>query len=96
MKLKKRFFVIAYDVRDDKRRTKVVKVLEHYGIRVNFSVFECVMTLSQYKLMKDKLREVSDAKEDHILIYPLCIDCFSKIEAVAGLLPASGGVVNVI
>ncbi len=45
----KHFYVVAYDIADDRRRSKVVKVLEAIGHRVNFSVFECMLTDIQYR-----------------------------------------------
>ena len=41
---KKDFWVIAYDIADDCRRSRIVKHIEKYGIRVNYSVFECMLT----------------------------------------------------
>ena len=41
--VKKKFVVIAYDIVDDKHRTKISKLLEGYGERVNYSVFECML-----------------------------------------------------
>ena len=34
--------VITYDIADDKRRTKIHKVLKSYGQWMQFSVFECL------------------------------------------------------
>lgn len=82
----KQFYVVAYDVSDDKRRGKVVKILQRCGKRINLSVFECMLTEVQYRDMKKRLLEVSDKKYDHILVYPLCLNCFSKIENIAGKL----------
>ena len=33
--------LVSYDISDDKRRRKVCKILEGYGYRVQYSVFEC-------------------------------------------------------
>ena len=38
-------YVISYDIDDDKRRNKISKVLEEYGVRVLESVFECRRTV---------------------------------------------------
>lgn len=35
------FIVIAYDIRDDRRRLRISRLLEGYGKRVQYSVFEC-------------------------------------------------------
>lgn len=42
-------YVISYDISNDKIRTKIAKELENYGRRVQFSVFECRISLSQFK-----------------------------------------------
>jgi CRISPR-associated protein Cas2 len=34
-------FVIAYDIEQDRRRNKVMSALKDYGLRVQYSVFEC-------------------------------------------------------
>ena len=36
----KTFWVIAYDITNDLRRSRIVKIIEKSGIRVNYSVFE--------------------------------------------------------
>ncbi len=82
--VKKQFYVVVYDVRDDKRRTKVVKILQKYGKRINLSVFECMLSDSQFKNLKEAVIKVSDKKNDHILVYPICLTCFAKIESLAG------------
>lgn len=82
--VKKQFYVVAYDVSDDKRRAKVVKVLLKYGKRINLSVFECMLSDSQFRNLKEAIMKVSDRKNDHILVYPICLNCFAKIESLAG------------
>lgn len=82
--VKKQFYVVAYDVSDDKRRTRVVKILQKYGKRINLSVFECMLSDSQFRNMKETIMKVSDRKNDHILVYPICLNCFAKIESLAG------------
>ena len=39
---RKHFYVVTYDISDDKRRNQVVKLLESLGTRMNYSVFEFV------------------------------------------------------
>lgn len=36
------FYVVVYDISSDKQRKKVSDLLEGYGLRVQYSVFECV------------------------------------------------------
>ena len=77
---RKHFYIVAYDIADDKRRAKVVKILEGIGIRVNFSVFECMLSKVQHETIRHQLQSLIDIKEDQIIIYPICTKCFAQIE----------------
>lgn len=79
MHTKKIFCVVAYDISDSRRRAKVIKVLKGFGTRVNLSVFECMFNPSQIKKVQDKISQLIYDKEDRVIFYPLCLDCFSKI-----------------
>lgn len=79
MRAKKNFIVVAYDIGDDRRRRKVMKLLERYGVRVNLSVFECMVTDAQYAKLRDEIWHVIKRKEDLVAYYPICVDCYTKI-----------------
>lgn len=79
---RKHFYVVAYDIGDDKRRRKVVKLMESIGIRMNFSVFECMLTDIQYQNMCKKLTKLVIRKEDWVNIYPICTECYARIEYI--------------
>lgn len=83
MRAKKLFYVIAYDISDNKRRRRVVKVVEQYGGRINLSVFECMMTECQLAEMKSQFEKIIKPNEDQIVFYPICVNCYTKI----GYLP---------
>ncbi|MEI6139087.1 MAG: CRISPR-associated endonuclease Cas2 [Mariniphaga sp.] len=76
----KQFIIVAYDIGDNKRRLKIAKTLETYGVRSNFSVFECVLTESQMKTMQKRLNKIADPSTDCILYYYLCKSCVGKRE----------------
>ena len=76
---KKHFYVVTYDISDTKRREKVVKLLESIGHRMNYSVFECMLTDIQYRNMRERLARVALPKDDKINIYPLCAECYARI-----------------
>ena len=40
VKAKKIFCVVAYDIQDDRSRIQISKILEKYGTRNNYRVFE--------------------------------------------------------
>ena len=43
----RRRYLIAYDISDDKRLRRVIKVMEAFGIRLQYSVFLCDLTRSE-------------------------------------------------
>lgn len=79
-KAKKNFIVVAYDISDDKRRSRVMKLLEQVGKRINLSVFECMVTDSTLQQLKNDIGRKINRKEDYVVIYPICMNCYTKIE----------------
>lgn len=76
---KKIFCVVAYDIREDRKREQVSKILERYGTRVNFSVFECMFTDAQLLKAQEKIMTQLDKRFDTVIYYPICVNCYSKI-----------------
>jgi CRISPR-associated protein Cas2 len=76
---KRIFCVIAYDIQDDRKRAKVSKLLEKYGYRINYSVFECMLTEKQYTTIREQIKSKIDTKADTVVYYPICVDCYTKI-----------------
>ena len=81
-------YVIAYDIPDDKRRTKVHKLLSGFGKWTQFSLFECFLSKKELILLRSKLAEHLEAAQDSVRFYPLCANCLDKVETVGGPLPA--------
>src|SRR6266581_3247474 len=80
--------VIAYDIPDDRRRTKVHKLLLGFGKWTQNSLFECFLTKKELVLLRSKLAEHLEAAQDSVRFYPLCANCLDKVETVGGPLPA--------
>ena len=76
----KDFWVIAYDVASDLRRSRIAKLMEKNGVRVNCSVFECFLTEREFERLQKKINSLADPREDNIIYYPLCLACYSKIQ----------------
>jgi CRISPR-associated protein Cas2 len=76
------FLLVSYDIPVDKRRTKIAKILEDYGERVQYSVFECDLPARHVEKLIKELRVVLDEEADSLRIYRLCRDCRGKIEAL--------------
>ena len=47
------FMVIVYDIEKNSKRTKVSKILEQYGNRVQKSVFECHLSNKETDELKN-------------------------------------------
>jgi CRISPR-associated protein Cas2 len=78
----KQFYLVSYDISDDRRRTKIMKTLEDFGQRVQYSVFECNLESAQItKLKKMLLPHVKDSA-DTIRIYAISADDLKRIEII--------------
>lgn len=76
-------YVISYDLSNDRRRTRLAKILEGFGQRVQYSVFECDLTAQQYGILKRKMCKLIVPDEgDSLRIYRLCAACVRTIELV--------------
>ncbi|OKH33838.1 CRISPR-associated endonuclease Cas2 [[Phormidium ambiguum] IAM M-71] len=73
------FYLICYDIVSDRRRTKVAKLLEAYGLRVQKSVFECVLDEKQQEGLQKRLMKLLNKREDQIRFYPLSAHCRDKV-----------------
>lgn len=73
-------YVVSYDISNPKRLRKVFNVLKDFGVSVQYSVFECDLTLSQVKEMIRLVSDLIDLKKDSLLVYPVCRDCRRKVK----------------
>ena len=78
------FHAISYDISDDKRRNSVSKLLESYGTRVQYSVFEFNLNADQLAELMQELETVIDADQDSIRCYSLCSACQKNIIRLGG------------
>ena len=71
-------FVVCYDVADDKKRTAVSRLLEGWGTRVQFSVFEIEGTVSNMDALSVAVEELLDPSGDRFRVYRLCGECIKQ------------------
>ncbi|GAB1543361.1 CRISPR-associated endonuclease Cas2 [Scytonema sp. NUACC21] len=74
------FYVVVYDIPCDKRRKKISDLLEGYGKRVQYSVFECVLNKNKYDELRKRLRKKVKLSEDSLRFYPLTRHTLDQIE----------------
>lgn len=76
----RKWHLVAYDVRDDRRLRKVAQILSGYGERLQYSVFRCRLNAIELERLLWELGGVLE-HEDNLLVIPLCQQC---AEAVRG------------
>ena len=67
----RRRYIITYDISNPKRLRGVARTLEGYGVRLQFSVFECLLDPTRLSKAKSALEAIIEAGEDQILIISL-------------------------
>ena len=81
------YVVVSYDISEDKRRTKIHSILKSYGQWVQYSIFECELTLTQYAKLRSRLAKQIKPDTDSIRFYFLCACCQGKVERIGGEQP---------
>ena len=77
------FYVVCFDISDDRTRYRVVKVLKGYGYRVQKSVFECPrLTERQLLTLMDRLGRLIDMTTDTVRFYRQCRGCLTDFEHI--------------
>ncbi|WP_082863611.1 CRISPR-associated endonuclease Cas2 [Thermodesulfatator autotrophicus] len=75
---KRYFYIVSYDISDDKRLREMHKFLKDYGEWKQKSVFECWLTPEAYENMKAGIKRIFKPREDRVRIYRLCETCRKK------------------
>lgn len=73
-------YIICYDIKEDKIRSRVVKYLEGLAFRLQYSVFSCDCSASEIKEIQQELLKLThEAKRPLLLIVPVCRTCAKNI-----------------
>lgn len=80
----RQFILVAYDISDDKRRTKLHNALLNYGTPVQYSVFECLLEADEETQMRRAVKRIIRPRKDHVRYYRLCNSCLQKVETTGG------------
>ena len=75
------FYVVCFDISDNRIRYRVVKALKGYGTRVQKSVFECP-DLNEQRLLQlqRKMEDLIDHGTDSVRYFRLCRACVAEVE----------------
>ena len=75
------YYIICYDISDNRDRYRVVKALKGFGSRVQKSVFECPhLTEKQLLDLQEKLEALIEHGVDSIHYFRLCKACLTEVE----------------
>ena len=78
MSEQKLWYLVAYDVREDKRLHRTAKCLQGYGTRIQYSLFRCRLSDRQLEKMRWELEKLLQ-DEDDLLIVGLCSSCAERV-----------------
>ncbi len=73
------FLVVSYDIPSNRRRLKIMKTLEGFGTRVQYSVFECNLKPREIDDLRKRLQKLIVDDEDSIRFYFLGAEDVKRI-----------------
>ena len=79
--------VVVYDIPDDKRRLKLSNFLEGYGRRVQYSVFECFLSLDAMRQLHQAIQRRVNAAEDNVRLYWISKDAVTRVLTIGSPPP---------
>ncbi len=81
--------VVVYDIPHDKRRTKLSNFLEGYGRRVQYSVFECFLSLEEMRRLFEKSKKLVKPSEDNVRFYWISQEAVERVLTIGSVEPTS-------
>lgn len=92
----RRRYLIGYDIADEKRLRRVIKIMEAHGSRLQYSVFLCDLSGQEMVGWRLEMLDAVDLGEDSVITIDLGVSDVATPVRVLGKprsLPASGAVV---
>ena len=74
------FLVVSYDIPSNRRRYKVMKTLEGFGTRVQYSVFECRLKPREIDDLRKRLKKLIVDDKDSVRFYFIGAEDVKRIE----------------
>ena len=63
--------LVAYDIADHKRLARVARICEDFGVRVQYSIFECRLDEIEFTEFWRQLIAEIDEEEDRLVAYKI-------------------------
>jgi CRISPR-associated protein Cas2 len=80
--------IVAYDITDPKRLARVARACEDYGLRVQYSIFECHLDPDSFNSLWRRLLAEMDEREDRIVAYKLDARAAREIQTAGTMVCA--------
>ena len=64
-------YLVCYDICDEKRLRRVAEICSDFGVRLQYSVFECDLNDNEKVVLDGKLEEVLKHNADQVLYVSL-------------------------
>jgi CRISPR-associated protein Cas2 len=74
----KSWYLVCYDVRDEKRLRRVAKILAGFGARLQYSIFRCWLSERDVERLRWELGRVLEP-EDDVLYLGVCSACVRRM-----------------
>jgi CRISPR-associated protein Cas2 len=74
-----RWYLVSYDIRDDKRWRQAYKTLKGAGERIQYSLFRCRLSKTEMERLRWLLERIL-SEEDDLMFVHLCPRCAGRIE----------------
>lgn len=72
------WWLVAYDVRDDRRLRRVAKHMEGYGERLQYSLFRCHLSKREVERLRWELSKIL-MPSDSLMVIGLCGTCAARV-----------------
>ncbi len=79
--------LVVYDIPHDQRRLKLSNFLEGYGRRVQYSVFECFLSLEEMRQLHQTVKKKVKPAEDNVRFYWLSQSAVSQVLTIGSPPP---------
>ena len=67
----RRRYLVAYDIRDERRLRSIAVCMEGYGTRIQYSVFVCDLSDREKTIMRGDIEALMKSSEDSVMVIDL-------------------------
>ena len=73
--------LVSYDITEPKRLVKIAHHCEDYGVRIQYSVFECRLEAAVFDQFWNELLELINPATDRLVAFKICLSCAREVRS---------------